>query len=122
MSGLLVFFDSGYKCADRLRHVRWHNCTPCPHSSSYNVKKDGRYRSYQKYYCKYCRKSFNDNTGNIFHYSHNPLRIFIMKRPLPSVWFFTQKALYIDIAYIKTVKSIQRYRLNLFQSRPICSI
>src|SRR6476646_5319507 len=42
MSGLLVFFDSEHKCADRLRHVRWHNCTACPHCQSYNVKKDGR--------------------------------------------------------------------------------
>ena len=79
MSGLLVFFDSEHKCADRLRHVRWHNCTAaCPHCQSYNVKKDGRYRSYQKYYCKYCRKSFNDKTGTVFHYSHSPLRIWFL--------------------------------------------
>jgi transposase-like protein len=78
MSGLLVFFDSEYKCADRLRHIRWHNCTACPHCQSYNVKKDGRYRSYQKYYCKYCRKSFNDKTGTVFHYSHSPLRIWFL--------------------------------------------
>jgi transposase-like protein len=36
------------------------------------------YRSYQKYFCRKCRKSFNDKTGTIFHYSHAPLKAWFL--------------------------------------------
>ena len=37
---------------------------------SYDIKKDGQYRCYQKYFCKHCERWFNDKTGTTFHYSH----------------------------------------------------
>ena len=46
----------------------------CPRCHSYDIKKDGQYRSYQKYFCKHCERWFNDKTGTIFHYSHTPLK------------------------------------------------
>ena len=48
----------------------WNNCVICPRCQSNNVKKDGHYRSYQKYFCKQCERGFNDKTGTVFHYSH----------------------------------------------------
>lgn len=60
-------------CVEVLRKVRWGDHVACPHCNSGNVKKDGRYRSYQKYRCKQCRKWFNDKTGTVFHYSRTPL-------------------------------------------------
>ncbi len=46
----------------------------CPHCHSYDIKKDGQYRSYQKYFCKQCKSWFNDKIGTVFHYSHTPLK------------------------------------------------
>ncbi len=63
-------------CTSLLRKIRWKDCccVTCPRCESYNIKKDGRYRSYQKYFCKQCERWFNDKTGTVFHYSHTPLK------------------------------------------------
>lgn len=44
----------------------------CWHSQ--NIKKNGCYRSYPKFYCKRCKKNFYDKTDTILHYSHTPLK------------------------------------------------
>jgi transposase-like protein len=63
-------------CTSLLRNVRWKkDHVVCPRCQSYNIKKDGQYRSYhQKYFCKQCERGFNDKTDTIFHYSHTPLK------------------------------------------------
>jgi transposase-like protein len=62
-------------CTSLLRKIRWNDdCVICPRCHSYNIKKEGQYRSYQKYFCKQCKRWFNDKTGTIFHYSHTPLK------------------------------------------------
>lgn len=63
-------------CTGLLRNVRWDKGrVECPRCNSYNIKKDGRYRSYyQKYFCKQCERWFNDKTGTTFHYSHTSLK------------------------------------------------
>jgi transposase-like protein len=62
-------------CTSLLRNVRWDKGrVECPRCNSYNIKKDGQYRSYQKYLCKQCKRWFNDKTGTVFHYSHMPLK------------------------------------------------
>jgi len=63
-------------CTSLLRKTRWKDCCyiTCPRCESYNIKKDGHYRSYQKYFCKQCERWFNDKTGSAFHYSHTPLK------------------------------------------------
>jgi transposase-like protein len=68
-------------CTSILREVRWRkkkNNVICPRCQSYNIKKDGHYRSYQKYFCKQCQRWFNDKTGTVFHYSHTPLKIWFL--------------------------------------------
>ncbi len=50
----------------------------CPRCQSNNIKKDGHYRSYQKYFCKQCERWFNDKTGTVFHYSHTPLKVWFL--------------------------------------------
>jgi transposase-like protein len=62
-------------CSDLLRNVRWNKGrVECPRCHCYDIKKDGQYRSYQKYFCKQCKRWFNDKTGTVFHYSHTPLK------------------------------------------------
>jgi transposase-like protein len=65
-------------CSSLLRKVQWKDCVICPRCQSYNIKKDGHYRSYQKYFCKQCERWFNDKTGTIFHYLHTPLKIWFL--------------------------------------------
>ena len=40
------------------KDYRWNNYVICPHCQSNSVKKDGLYRSYQKYFCKQCKRGF----------------------------------------------------------------
>ena len=65
-------------CSSLLRKVQWNSCVICPRCESYNIKKDGHYRSYQKYFCKQCERWFNDKTGTVFHYSHTPLKVWFL--------------------------------------------
>src|SRR5919106_834573 len=66
-------------CANLLRTIRWRsNSIACPYCYYENIKKDGRYRGYQKYYCKLYKKWFNDKTGTVFHYSRGPLKIWFL--------------------------------------------
>lgn len=74
MFSLVKFPPLESYCASVLRKVRWNDSrAACPRCHSDNTKKDGHYRSYQKYFCKSCLRSFNDKTGTLFHYSRTPL-------------------------------------------------
>src|SRR5215469_13385141 len=76
MSNLIAFLPDERWCANLLRKIRWtrYNRVTCIYCHSQNIKKNGCYRSYQKFYCKCCKKNFNDKTDTIFHYSHAPLK------------------------------------------------
>ena len=65
-------------CTSLLRKIRWNDYVICPRCQSNNIKKDGLYRSYQKYFCKQCKRGFNDKTSTVFHYSHTPLKIWFL--------------------------------------------
>lgn len=72
----VAFLPDERCCANLLRKIRWtrYNRITCIYCHSQNIKKNGCYRSYQKFYCKCCKKNFNDKTDTIFHYSHTPLK------------------------------------------------
>ena len=72
----VAFLPDERRCANLLRKIRWtrYNRITCIYCHSQNIKKNGCYRSYQKFYCKCCKKNFNDKTDTIFHYSHTPLK------------------------------------------------
>jgi|SRR5215813_2378925 len=76
MSNLIAFLPDERWCANLLRKIRWtrYNHVTCIYLHSQNIKKNGCYRSYQKFYCKCCKKNFNDKTDTIFHYSHTPIK------------------------------------------------
>ena len=66
-------------CTNILRYVRWKKDNViCPRCQSCKIKKDGHYRSYQKYFCKQCVRWFNDKTDTVFHYSHTSLKIWFL--------------------------------------------
>ena len=74
MFTLTTFLPDESWCTGLLRMARWNNYVICPRCQSNNIKKDGLYRSYQKYFCKQCKRWFNDKTGTVFHYSHTSLK------------------------------------------------
>ena len=105
MVNLIAFLDNERWCANLLRKIRWrrYNRVTCMYCHSQNIKKNGCYRSYQKFYCKCCKKNFNDKTDTIFHYSHTPLRkwfivlyLFFVLWPVCSIM---ETSLQTDIPY-----------------------
>lgn len=75
MFTLSVLLPDESWCSTLLRNVRWNKGrVECPRCHCYDIKKDGQYRCYQKYFCKQCGRWFNDKTGTAFHYSHTPLK------------------------------------------------
>jgi transposase-like protein len=80
VSNPVAFLTDERGCADLLRKIGWtrYNRITCIYYHSQHIKKNGSYRSYQKFYCKCCKKNFNDKTDTIFHYSHTPLKKWFM--------------------------------------------
>ncbi|MXX20579.1 MAG: IS1595 family transposase [Cenarchaeum sp. SB0661_bin_35] len=71
-SCIMAIFVNPVAAANLLMLVRWPDGVVCPHcKESSNIKKRGRYMTcLQRYYCKDCKRSFNDKTGTILHYKH----------------------------------------------------
>ena len=74
----LEVLSSEPRCARLLRQIRWAEGTRCPRCGSREVICWCNYREYKRYMCKGCRRTFNDRTGTLFHYSRMSLR----------AWFF----------------------------------
>jgi len=112
--------DEGW-CAKVLRYIRWRDfCVVCPYCRSRNVKKDGHYRSYQKYFCKQCKKWFNDKTGTIFHYSHTPLKLWFLALYLFFVLWpgcsIHETSLEVGVSYYRCYKFIRSVMERLTSS------
>ncbi|MFH7859571.1 MAG: transposase [Candidatus Aenigmatarchaeota archaeon] len=62
-------------CSRLFRSIRWVNSIHCPRCGSIKVKGHGNYKRFLKrYFCKACKRTFNDKTGTIFHYSRLSFR------------------------------------------------
>jgi transposase-like protein len=69
------------KIVGEIREVRFSGGLACVHCGSVNIKRNGKYRSRQRYLCKECGKSFNDMTASPIsgtHYPHKWLKYFQM--------------------------------------------
>ena len=58
--------SSEASAANLLEQVRWRDGLYCPRCRSESVIKHGSYRTYQRYLCKDCDRTFNPKTGTIF--------------------------------------------------------
>jgi transposase-like protein len=62
-----------------IREVRFNSGLACIHCGSVRIKRNGKYRSRQRYLCKDCGKTFNDLTASPIsgtHYPHKWLKYF----------------------------------------------
>ncbi len=69
------------RCYETVRSLRWPEGVACPHCQAAGVIKDGRDDTQphrQRYFCKACRRRFDDPTGTIFAGHHQPLRTWIL--------------------------------------------
>jgi len=64
--------DKINKLLKRIRESRFASGLGCVHCGSTSVKRNGKYRSRQRYLCNDCGKSFNDMTNTPFSGSRYP--------------------------------------------------
>jgi transposase-like protein len=63
------------KIVGEIREVRFSGGLACVHCGSVNIKRNGKYRSRQRYLCKECGKSFNDMTASPISGTHYPHKL-----------------------------------------------
>jgi len=67
-------FVSERRAANLLRQIRWRDGVYCPRCRGESVIRYGSYRVFQRYLCKDCDRTFNDQTGTVFEHSAVALR------------------------------------------------
>ena len=70
----LKTFVSERRAANLLAQVRWRDGVYCPRCRAESVIRYGSYRVFQRYRCKNCDRTFNDQTGTVFEHSAVELR------------------------------------------------
>lgn len=68
------------KCYERIRELRWPDGIICPRCKSDDITRQGKDESQperQRYFCKNCRRKFDDLTLSVFSGHHQPLKIWV---------------------------------------------
>jgi len=114
---VLRFLSSEGECVALLRRVRWPDGVTCPVCGSRGVIRWCRYRDYQRYMCKVCRRTFNDRTGTIFHYSRLSLRAWLILIILLILIHTSMNSIswLLDTSYMTVFRASRRLLLRLNQ-------
>ena len=116
----LKTFVSERRAANLLAQVRWRDGVYCPRCRAESVIRYGSYRVFQRYRCKNCDRTFNDQTGTVFEHSAVELR----------KWFLTvyayirfntslrQLDVEIDVSYKTVYRRVQCFLRALDAPRP----
>jgi len=116
----LKTFVSERRAANLLRQVRWRDGVYCPRCRGESVIRYGSYRVFQRYRCKNCDRTFNDQTGTVFEHSAVALRKWFLA-------FYTyirfntslrQLDVEIDVSYKTVYRRVQRFLRALDAPRP----
>ena len=67
-------FVSERRAANLLAQIRWRDGVYCPRCRGESVIRYGSYRAFQRYLCKDCDRTFNDQTSTVFEHSAVALR------------------------------------------------
>ena len=104
-------FVSERRAANLLAQIRWRDGVYCPRCRAESVIRYGSYRVFQRYLCKDCDRTFNDQTGTVFEHSAVAL----------SKWFLAvytyirfntslrQLDAAIDVSYKTIYRRVQRF-------------
>jgi transposase len=62
-------FVSERRAVNLFELVRWRDGVYCPRCRDESAIRYGSYRVFQRYFCKDCDRTFNDQTGTVFEHS-----------------------------------------------------
>jgi len=113
-------FVSERRAANLLAQVRWRDGVYCPRCRGESVIRYGSYRVFQRYRCKNCDRTFNDQTGTVFEHSAVALRKWFLA-VYTYVRFNTslrQLDVEIDVSYKTIYRRVQRFLRALDAPRP----
>jgi transposase-like protein len=107
----LKTFVSERRAANLLQQVRWHDGVYCPRCRAESVIRYGSYRVFQRYRCKNCDRTFNDQTGTPFEHSSVALRkwflaIYVFVRLNTSI---RQLDVELGVSYKTVYRRVQRF-------------
>jgi len=104
-------FVSERRAANLLSQIRWRNGVYCPRCRAESVIRYGSYRVFQRYLCKDCDRTFNDQTGTVFEHSAVALRKWFL-----AVYTYIrlntslrQLDVEIDVSYKTIYRRVQRF-------------
>jgi len=116
----LKTFVSERRAANLLRQVRWRDGVYCPRCRGESVIRYGSYRVFQRYRCKNCDRTFNDQTSTVFEHSAVELRKWFL-----AVYTYIrfnislrQLDVEIDVSYKTVYRRVQRFLRALDAPRP----
>ena len=104
-------FVSERRAANLLAQIRWRDGVYCPRCRAESVIRYGSYRVFQRYLCKDCDRTFNDQTGTIFEHSAVALRKWFLA-VYTYIRFNTslrQLDVEIDVSYKTIYRRVQRF-------------
>jgi transposase len=113
-------FVSERRAANLLAQIRWRDGVYCPRCRAESVIRYGSYRVFQRYLCKDCDRTFNDQTGTVFEHSVVALRNWFLT-VYTYVHFHTslrQLDVEIDVSYKTIYRCVQRFLRALDAPRP----
>ena len=104
-------FVSERRAANLLAQIRWRDGIYCPRCRGESVIRYGSYRVFQRYLCKDCDRTFNDQTGTVFEHSAVELRKWFLA-VYTYIRFNTslrQLDVEIDVSYKTIYRRVQRF-------------
>src|SRR6056297_3802505 len=104
-------FVSERRAANLLRQVRWRDGVYCPRCRAESVIRYGSYRVFQRYRCKNCDRTFNDQTATAFEHSAVALKKWFLA-VYTYIRFNTslrQLDVEIDVSYKTVYRRVQRF-------------
>ena len=113
-------FVSERRAANLLAQIRWRDGVYCPRCRGESVIRYGSYRVFQRYLCKDCDRTFNDQTDTVFEHSAVELRKWFLA-VYTYIRFNTslrQLDVEIDVCYKTIYRRIQRFLRALDASLP----
>ena len=116
-------FVSERRAANLLQQIRWRDGVYCPCCRGESVIRYGSYRVFQRYLCKDCDRTFNDQTGTVFEHSAVALRKWFLAvytyirfntslRQLDVEIDVSYKTIYRRVQHFLRVLDAPRFQLN----------
>jgi len=113
-------FVSERRATNLLAQIRWRDGVYCPRCRAESVIRYGSHRLFQRYRCKDCDRTFNDQTGTFFEHSAVALRKWFLA--VYTVIRFNTSLRHLDgeldVSYKTVYRRVQRFLRALDAPQP----